>query len=282
MIAHSHSQSLLDWVDSYELSHAITDETAAGYRRSIRNLQRWSGAELTAETLRDDLVNRALMALLRAGRSPHYARSLKSGVLAVWRDMADAGLCEHPRRIRPIRSGAPKILVWSPEQMQQLLEAAQRLPGEFRTLKLSRSRYFDTMMRTAWDTALRRRDLHRLRHDEIGPDWVDKQNKTRKPVRARLRASTLAKIEEWGRGPEAVLWPLWGCDECFRATWDKIVAMAGLPHAPWKTIRKSAGTAGEAVQPGAGHLLLGNTRRVFERHYLQAGIVAGPQPPELA
>jgi hypothetical protein len=149
-------------------------------------------------------------------------------------------------------------------------------------MPLDRAVYFDTLIRTAWDTALRRRDLHRLRHDQIGPDWVDTQHKTRKAIRARLRPSTLAAIERWGRAPDCVLWPLWGSETVFTDTFNKIVAAAGLEHAPWKTIRKSAGTAAEALAPGHGHELLGNTRQVFERHYLAAGVVAGPQPPELA
>jgi hypothetical protein len=93
------------------MSHSLTDETAAYYRRSIRTLENWTGCPLTADTLTDQVVNAALARLVREGRSPHYARSLKSGVLAVWRDMADAGVAPWPRRIRPIRSGPPTIRV---------------------------------------------------------------------------------------------------------------------------------------------------------------------------
>ncbi len=281
MIAHQAPATLLDWVDQYELSHDLTDETVAYYRRAIRTLENWIGEPLTTASISDGLVNGALQKLIQSGRSPHYARSLKTAVLATWRDWADAGHVEYPRRIRPIRSGPPAIKIWTPEEMSRLLAAARQLPGEFRSLRLNRAKYFETMILTVWDCALRRRDLHRLRRNEVGPDWIDHQNKTKKPIRVRLRPGTLAAIEAWGRGPDAVLWPLWGSDEVFRATFNRIVRDAGIPPAPWKTIRKSAGTAAEAICPGSGHLLLGNTRRVFERHYLQAGIVAGPQPPEL-
>lgn len=277
MIAHS----LLAWVDQYNLSHTLTDETAAYYRRSIRTLENWTGCTLTAETLTDQTVNAALAKLIEAGRSPHYARSLKTGVLAVWRDMADAGMAPWPRRIRSIRSGPPAVRIWTPEQVGQILTSAAKLSGQFRTMPLDRATYFTTLIRVAWDTGMRRRDLHRLRHDQVGPDWVGSQHKTGKPIRARLRASTLEAIERWGRPPDCVLWPLWGSENVFQGTWKKIVAAAGLSHAPWKTIRKSAGTAAEDLAPGHGHELLGNSRRVFERHYLAQAVVAGPQPPEL-
>jgi len=282
VISPASDRSLLGWVDSYELSHDVTTETAALYRRAIGIVGRWAGADLTAGTISDDLVNRALVALIHGGRSPHYARSLKTAVAAVWRDMADAGLCAPPRRLRKIRTYPPQFTVWGPEEMRQLLDAATALPGRFRTLPLDRGSYFATMIRAAWDTALRRRDLHRLRRQDVSADWVDRQHKTGKPIRARLRDSTLQAIDALGRSPDDLLWPLWGSDEVFRATWNRIVRDAGLPHSPWKTLRKSAGTAAEIIQPGAGHLLLGNTRRVFERHYLAAGVVAPPQPPELS
>lgn len=283
MIAHTRPITLAGWVDQYELRHEITPDTTAYYRRSIRALEHWAGEPMTVETIRDDLVNGAILKMIRAGRSPHYARSLKAGVLAVWRDWADAGVVDYPRRIRPIRSGPLDVRIWTPEEVRQILSAARRLPGEFRNLRLNRAKYFETLILTCWDTALRRRDLHRLRRNEVGPDWVDRQNKTRKPIRARLRPSTLVAIDAWGRGPEALLWPLWGSDEAFRATWDRIVLDSGVAEpGPFKKLRKSAGTAAEAVCPGAGHLLLGNTRKVFERHYLAIAVVAGPQPPALS
>jgi integrase len=162
-----------------------------------------------------------------------------------------------------------------------LIVAAAALPGCFRTLDLSRAEYFSTLIRVAWDSGLRRRDLHKLRTRDLQPEWVHYQQKTAKPVRVRLRASTLDVVKRWARRPDAVLWPLWGTDEVFRSTFAKIVRTAGIPPGPFKRIRKSSGTAAEAACPGAGHLLLGNTRRVFERHYLDAAQVAGPQPPEL-
>jgi hypothetical protein len=59
------------------------------------------------------------------------------------------------------------------------------------------------------------------------------------------------------------------------------VKKAGLPHGPFKTLRKSTGTAVEVLKPGTGQFLLGDTRKEFERHYQDAMQVEVPQPPEL-
>jgi integrase len=273
--------SLRDWVDQYELSHEISESTAAHYRQSIHNAERFAGQPLTSATISDLVVNGALAAILKAGRSPEYARSVKSGVMAVWRDMADAGLVDYPRKIRPIRSRPKMPEVWTCEQIRTLLAAAGQISGRFRTVPLARADYWQTLIPMAWDSGLRRRDLHRMRRCDISEDFIWKQHKTRKLVRVRLRPSTLARIDAWGRPADAVLWPLWGSPPSWDAAWSKLVAAAAIPYGPFKRIRKSTGTAAEIIQPGAGHLVLGNTRAVFERNYLDSVRVVPPQPPEL-
>ena len=47
----------------------------------------------------------------------------------------------------------------------------------------------------------------------------------------------------------------------------RIVAKAGLDGS-FKKLRKSSGTRAEQLEPGRGHIHLGNSRKVFEQHYL--------------
>jgi hypothetical protein len=275
------NHTLLDLVDGYMLRRDIPDATASQYRWAIHTIGRHAGEPLSTRTISDDQVNRALLSLQRAGRSPHYLRSVKAAVVAVWRDAADSGYCQPPGRIRTIRTTPPCGVVWTHDQVQQLVAAARMLQGEFRHLPLARAWYWETLIRAAWDSGLRRRDLHRFRRCDLSDDFIWRQQKTKRPVRVRLRASTLARIDAWGRGRLAVLWPLFGTGTAWDAAWRQLVGLAKIPYGPFKTIRKSAGTAAEAQQPGAGHLLLGNTRGVFERHYLDASQVKPPQPPEI-
>lgn len=275
------NHTLLDWVERYMLARGITDDTAAQYRRAIHTVGRHAGEPLFTRTISDKQVNQALAQMARQGRSPHYLRSVRAAVVAVWRDAAEAGHCSPPGRIRTIRTTPPCGIVWTHGQVQQLVAAAKTLPGEFRHVPLARAWYWETLIRTAWDSGLRRRDLHRFRREDVGPDFIWKQHKTQRPVRVRLRASTLARIDAWGRDPHVILWPLPGTGPAWDSAWRQLVDMATIPYGPFKTIRKSAGTAAEAQQPGAGHLLLGNTRTVFERHYVDLAQVVPPQPPEI-
>jgi hypothetical protein len=82
----------------------------------------------------------------------------------------------------------------------------------------------------------------------------------------RLPENLLAEIRLLARGDK----PVWGkmmAVETFRQTFSRIVRKAGLTGS-FKKLRKSCGTSVEMLYPGRGHLALGNTRRVFELHYM--------------
>lgn len=278
----SQTATLTDWLDhEYLLTHDLRESTVVWYHSNLRAADRYAGHSLTLANVSDRAVNTLLANMVAAGRAVEYCRGVKVAVGAVWRDAAASGVCRPPSRLRAFRADERPVRYWTPGQVAALVRAAEALPGCFRDLGYPRGPYFGSAIRAAWDSALRRRDLHRLRRSDVGPDFLWRQHKTRKLVRVRLRPSTLQAIDRLGRFPDAFLWPLWGTDSAFGHTFDRMVAAAGLPRGPWRTIRRSAGMAAEARQPGAGHLLLGNTRRVFERHYLADGAVAGPQPPEL-
>jgi len=144
-----------------------------------------------------------------------------------------------------------------------------------------RGPYWEGLIRCAWDSGLRRKDLHRLTRADCKPDFQWTQHKTRKLVRVRLRPSTLDSIARLDRPDGAFLWPLWGVGPSWDQAWWKLVEAAGVPYGAFKTLRKSAGTASEKIQPGSGQYLLGNTRREFERHYVDPMQIECPQPPEL-
>jgi hypothetical protein len=56
-------------------------------------------------------------------------------------------------------------------------------------------------------------------------------------------------------------------EEHFRVEFAKIVKAAGLVGT-FKKLRKSSGSRAEQLNAGSGHVHLGNSRRVFEQHYL--------------
>jgi len=252
------------------------------YRNSIRIAEGWAQQPFELTAMKDAQLNCALAAMEKAGRAPDYVRSIKNAVLAVWRDAAEAEECKHPRKIRPIRNRVRRPAIWTPGEISRLVAAAGLLEGEFRTLSLSRARWWQTFVRVAWDSGLRRRDLHQLTRSDCRAQFIWTQHKTNKPVKVQLRSTTLHAIREWAWSNSKPLWPLWGSDNSFQRDWRRIVRLARIDYGPFKRIRKSAGTAAEDVSPGAGHYLLGNTRAVFERHYLDPMQIQTPQPPELS
>lgn len=273
--------SLLTWLEHYELTHTLRDTTLQMYRNSIRAASSFAGMQLTTANISDKVLNSILQLMDSRGRSIAYIRSLRSAVMTIWRDAADEGLCAPPRKIRKVRDVYRRPEIWSPEQVAKLSIAPRAFKSEFNTLALSRAMYWETLILVAWDTGLRRLDLHRLTLGDIKPDFTWTQNKTGKAVRVRLRESTLELIKQWDRDDGEPLWPLWASDNSFRQDWHRIVGFARVPYGPFKRIRKSAGTAAEIDHPGSGHYMLGNTRAVFEASYLDAMQVETPQPPEL-
>jgi hypothetical protein len=74
-----------------------------------------------------------------------------------------------------------------------------------------------------------------------------------------------------------LVWPRPWSAEWDRRTFQKIAAAAGLVGT-MKKLRRSSGVSVEILHPGHGHEHLGNSRRVFERHYLRRRIVSGWKP----
>jgi len=272
---------LADWLPEYSLRHDVTAETVAFYKRAIDYLERFSGKHYLLDTLDSGVLNAGLLTASDQGKSPDYLRGLKAGVLAVWRDAASAGFCDPPGPVRRIRCPQPIIRVWTVHDLRRLMDTASRLEGCFRSLDLIRGTYWKTLIQTAWDSGLRRRDLHSLRRSDVATKFTWRQRKTKRPVCIQLRTSTIEAIQQWNRSGDDLLWPLFGHPNSFLQAFAKLVQQAGIEPGPFKRIRKSAGTAAEAACPGAGHLLLGNTRAVFERYYLDVTRVLPPRPPEL-
>lgn len=65
---------------------------------------------------------------------------------------------------------------------------------------------------------------------------------------------------------------MWASAESFRKEARKLISAAGLPGS-LKWLRSGSGSNFERLHPGRGHEHLGNTRAVFEAHYLVDEIV---------
>ena len=244
--------------ESYVLAHDLMPASVDYYRRITSCFQKWYGGPVPMDAFDVELCNRFLLAKQQAGRASHYRKSLRNGLRALL-NFADV-----PGKLRSVKFERLRPAAWSKEEVQRLVDAA---PDEAWRIRISLS-YF---------TGLNQCDLERVekRHFVDGVlEW--RRSKTGKLVKVRIPAALVARLPDVGPVCPRVV-----SDEWIRRTFAKIVKAAGLVGT-LKTLRKSSGTAVESQHPGCGHLHLGNTRAVFELHYMnpERGLVA-LSPPDL-
>lgn len=246
-------------LDRYIMARDLMPRSVDYYRRVVSCLTSWRGGPVPVAAFDQDLVNRFLHAKQVAGRSWSYRKSLRNACRALLR-FAD----KPADKLRPVRWEGLHPTAWRPEEVSRLIAAA---PDEAWRNRIALGYY----------SGLSPCDLLRVERRHIeGHVLTFRRSKTKRLVKVRLPAWLVDRLPNAG--------PVCGarCSvEWVRRVFARIVAKAGL-RGPLKQLRKSSGTLVESLHPGAGHLHLGNTRTVFEKHYLdgERGIVP-LSPPEL-
>jgi hypothetical protein len=103
--------------------------------------------------------------------------------------------------------------------------------------------------------------------------WIDRNNqfitvrhKTGRRVAVGLYPATLELIDATFPPERKLIWPLSVSREWMRQTFCKIVEIAGVSGS-LKWLRAGSGTSVDELH-GHGEQHLGNSRAIFERHYL--------------
>lgn len=228
------------------------------YKRVVSCLESWYGGPVPLESFSVELVNRFLQAKQQAGREWSYRRSLRNALRALLR------FADRPGRIRPVKWEGLHPTAWTPKEVASLIEAAPDEPWR-------------TRIAFGYYSGLSPCDLVRVEKTNIVDGvLMFRRSKTKRLVKVKLPTWLVDRLPE--RGP-VVGWHR--SEEWLRRTFAKIVAKAGLTGT-LKKLRKSSGSLVESQYPGAGHLHLGNTRQVFEAHYLDGEQGIKPlSPPEL-
>ena len=253
-------QSLQSILDSYCLVRELRPSTEAYYRRLVSVYSAWAksnphAAEFTAES-----VSRFLLDKQRAGLSSYYRKSLRNGLRAL---LAHAGVTIARGGLRTVKLSHLEPSAWTEEEVGRLVAAVDVLyehnPPE--------RQYMRTLILAAYYTGASQIDLHRLSRHNIAPNGVVRYVRS-KTGRSVLTAMPVDLIPQLPKGDP--IWPLKISPEMFRRRFAKIVKVAKL-KGTFKTLRKSSGTGVEAACLGRGHEHLGNSRKVFETHYLARG-----------
>jgi integrase len=279
--------TLQDYLTRYNQQRDIRPSTLEHYTWVARSLQSFAGNVRTSQ-LTDDLLNRWLLHLRDVGLSPFTVHSRRNALLVIWRAAWRDGLAPQPGEVRRIRLPDPAKDIWTADELHRLLDACEVLTGSFRGLRLSRAAYMQTLIRAAYDTGLRRGDLHRVTTASVlaGERLGINQQKTGRSVVVRLHASTLELVREFARAPEReYVWPRWSKRRgTFARTFKRVTHAAGLVG-DFGTLRKTSGTEVERLERGAGWLHLGHSNpETARRWYLNAERaydVDRPLPPPL-
>ena len=262
------AQTLRALVSEYILQHDIRETSADQYHRISGVFSSWlignPSCELPASDFTARNVSRFLAAKQAAGRSSHYRRSLRNCLSALLKYSGDF------EKVRPVKTDELDPHAWQPEEVAKLIAACDRLRGGEK-----RRERWRLLIAVAYYTGLAHIDLRKLRREDFGPDGLlrCKRSKTGRRVVASIPIELLARL------PEGELFPLESSLESFRATFRRLVKWAGI-RGTFKTLRKTAGTLVDEAHPGQGHVLLANSRAIFEAHYLARAAVPA-MPPRL-
>lgn len=294
MIRRAQPQTLSEYLDEYGLTREIAADSLQQYRFAVDKFDRWRAARGLGGRVRlDQLSELEVSAWLRdyagQGWSPATVRSKRTHVVGLWRNAADDGYVDPPRR--RIRSQKVEItpVCWEWAEVVQLLRACRGLPRRH-PCGLPRRVWWELAVRVAWDTGLRKGDLFRLRVDQIPESGLFgfTQHKTKRPIVCRLDAVTLELLREsLAACPRELVCPWTGTRENFDAQVRRLVAKAGVRPGTWKWLRRASGTDVEVQQAGAAGRQLGHApgSRVTYQAYVDPVIVAAasrnvvwPQP----
>jgi integrase len=236
--------SLNDLVEDYILSHDLSGNSPAYYRRCVSVFCSWYGGHVPQEAFTAELCNRFLLAKKEAGKASYYQKSLRSALRALLNHAGITG------KLRPVRRQPLTLLVWTPDEVDRLIKAAP-------------SRAWRVRIAAAYYTGLNIVDLEKVERRHIVDGVLRwRRQKTKKLVVVAVPGWLLDLLPE-----EGPICPWKYTGEMLRREFRAIVVKAGLKGS-FKTLRKTSGTIVESLHPGCGHLHLGNSRPVFELHYM--------------
>lgn len=252
-------------------------------RISVSAIERHAGRSLQTSDLCDELLN-SYVDWLRAERKPDTVRTRRGNLLILWRYAWREGIVEQPpRKIRRLRPIQRSPVAWTREEVLQLISTATEQVGTFWNTTTRRAAWWESLIRAAYDTALRLGDLRRISRDDVRERMLIVQSKTGRPVHVAIRPATVAAIDQTlADSPRELVWQFWASDETFYCHFRQLVKEAGIRPGTMRWLRRTAATQVEMVSPGAGTILLGHSARATtEQWYLDLGQILSPILPPL-
>lgn len=194
-------------------------------------------------------------------------------LLALWRCAWEEHLiAELPRKIRRLPENLLPPEAWSEQEVSKFWAACHAERGEIAGIPARL--WWLSLAMTAYDTGERRTALFATRTADVSLDggWVVFHQRKGAPRICRLHADTIRAMRLAHDPGRLLMWP-WPfsreyLDERFRAVCRRAGIAFGRPRGGlFHKFRRTSGTLVEA-NGGDGARHIGDTRKVFERHYL--------------
>lgn len=278
---------LRDWATRYAAGNlGLSDQGAYQLQIAVRRLEAWAGKPVHLADLSTDLVAGYLRASLSNGAAPATVNSKRRCLLTLWRAAHDEGLAPPVGRIRPAREPQRIPDSWTLEQVAQLFAYSKSLRGY--VAGIPRGLYFYSLLSALYDTGERIGAVLACRPDDFDAETgtLRIRAETQKCGRERLcylSPETVSSLRDF-LAPfplRALVWPWPHSRRHLFRTLRKIIEDAGLPTSKrgmglTHRLRRTAGSLVEA-NGGRGEQHLGNSRRVFEAHYLDPRVAGQGQ-----
>lgn len=276
MIAVSQTRLSTYVTATYAVFRDLGEDSVYQLRRSADIYEFWAkrtglGSEFVEE-ITDESLSRCLMDL-RGAYSQAYLRKIRGDIATVLRFAADDIGRAVPKKIRPIAKPKPKPRAWTLQQVTAIVEASYKYDGEARC-GLDLRVYFAAIAMTAWDTSLRKEDLHSISQSMISETGriTIVQEKTDDEQYCRVNPETLRVLRAIPR-EKPLAWPL--SDAQFYYHWNRIIVLSGVPpYGAMHALRKSAATEVARANPGAETRFLGHTTPAADVHYIDRSLLA--------
>ena len=255
------SEAAKQALDAYLLYNDVRETTADYYRRVVSTYSSWSSLDRARDQFTAAVASQFLRDKQLGGARPYYLKTLRGGLRTLLNFIGEK------ERLRSVRIEPLLIETWGLDDVCRLTAAVRVAILRFddSLAALYRRHFWSTAIPGAWHTGLSQGDLFRLHESHVDPKTgrvVINRSRTGK----RVVTSMPLELFERVRGSGLLFEPQTGAEH-FRAEFSRIVTAAGLAGT-FKKLRKSSGTFAERLEPGRGHQHLGNTRKVFETHYL--------------
>lgn len=254
--------------------YGLAESTQSQLRWTFNSISKWHGS-CGLDTFTCAVAN-AWIDHLRESKRPDTVRTQRTNLLCVWWwAYREQYVQEPPLRLRKLRPIRHEPTAWRIDEVRSLIHAAQTDP--------LRPAFWESLVRSGYDTGLRLGDLLFLRVDQVSKLVHIRQHKTGHPVAVQLRPETLKAVERQisGRELSSLVWPLWGRREAFYRAFRGLVVRSGIRPGTFRWLRRTAATQVETISPGAGTALLGHaSRSTTETWYIdRSQLTRPPLPP---